>query len=442
MDEQRSKGAAIVPPTKEVSVIKPDSWLQIKALHREGRSKSAIARELGIDRKTVRRALAAERTPAFRPAARSSKLDSFKDYIRMRLADGMTNAVKLLRELKAQGYTGSISILRDCCAPLRAEQQRQASLRFETVPGEQAQIDWGHAWSLDALGKARRCYCFTMLLGFSRCLYAEFTQSMDLIALLRCHIHAFDYFGGLTRTVLYDNMKQVVLYRDAATDQLHFNPRFLDFACCYGFQPKACRPYRPQTKGKVENSIKYIRGSFLLGDPLLPLGPLNDHLRVWLDTVANVRIHATTREVPFERLEREHLLSLPAVPYDTSLSESRLVTSDCLISYQGNRYSVPARYVRRPVTVRDSDDGQLRVYHGSELIAAHRLSAEKGRMVINPDHTKDITRSKPDLRLSDGRSLPRLPALVAGPSVLLSALATEVARRPLAVYESLAEEAR
>ena len=107
----------------------------------------------------------------------------------------------------------------------------------------------------------------------------------------------------------------------------------------------------------MENSIKYIRGSFLLGEPLLPLEPLNDRLRVWLDTVANVRIHATTREVPFERLEREYLFSLPAVPYDTSLVESRLVTSDCLISYQGNRYSVPARYVRRPVMVRDAGDG-------------------------------------------------------------------------------------
>lgn len=442
MDELRNEGAAIVPPSKEVSVIKPDIWLQVKTLQREGRSKSEIARLLGIDRKTVRRALAAERTLVFRPAPRGSKLDPFKDYVRMRLADGVTNAVKLLRELKSRGYSGGISILRDFCGPLKAEQQRQAWLRFETVAGEQAQVDWGHAWRLDALGKARRGYCFTMLLGFSRCLYAEFTPSMDVLTLLQCHIHAFDYFGGLTRTVLYDNMKQVVLYRDAATDQLHFNPRFLDFACCYGFQPRACRPQRPQTKGKVENSIKYIRGNFLLGEPLLPLGPLNDRLRVWLDTVANVRLHATTREVPFERLEREHLLSLPAVPYDTSLVESRLVTSDCSISYQGNRYSVPARYVRRPVTVRDSGDGQLRVYCGTELIAAHRLSAEKGRLVVNPDHTKDILRSKPDLRLRDGRSLPRLPALVAGPSVLISALATEVTRRSLAEYEALAEEAR
>jgi len=186
-------------------VIKPDSWLQAKALHREGRSKSAIARELGIDRKTVRRALAAERTPAFRPAARSSKLDAFRDYIRMRLADGVTNAVKLLRELKVQGYTGSISILRDCCAPLRAEQQRQASLRFETVPGEQAQIDWGHAWCLDAFGKARHGYCFTMLMGYSRCLMPSLPEH-DLSPC--CAISTVSTLCGLTRTILYDNMKQ------------------------------------------------------------------------------------------------------------------------------------------------------------------------------------------------------------------------------------------
>lgn len=422
-------------------MIGPDSWLQVKSRYRNGESISAIARSLGIDRKTVRRALAAEQTPTFRPAPRGSKLDRFKDYIRMRMADGVTNAVKLLRELKGQGYTGSISILRDFCRPLRTEQQRQAWLRFETVPGEQAQVDWGHIWYLDAQGTRRRGYCFTMLLGFSRALYAEFTPSMDLLTLLRCHIHAFAYFGGLTRTLLYDNMKQVVLDRDAATGRPRFNPRFLDFACHYAFQPRACRPYRPQTKGKVENSIRYIRGSFLQGEPLAPLGALNDCLRVWLDTVANVRVHATTRELPFERLKQESLLALPAISYDTAAVATRLVTSDCLISYLGNRYSVPARYVRRPVTVRDSADGQLRLYHGAELIATHKLvEGAKGRMVTDPDHTRSILRSYAPS--GGGRLLSRVPETVSGSAALRSALAVEVARRPLAEYEALAEEVK
>lgn len=441
MVKRKCEVRAIMPPVKEADMIGPDCWLQVKNLYREGNSKSAIARSLGIDRKTVRRALAAERLPTFHPAPRSSKLDRFKDYIRIRMSEGVTNAVKLLRESRERGYTGGISILRDFCRPLRAEQQRQACVRFETAPGEQAQVDWGHTWYLDTLGRRRRGYCFTMLLGFSRGLYAEFTPSMDLLTLLRCHIHAFEYFGGLPRTLLYDNMKQVVLDRDAATGRPRFNPRFLDFACYYNFQPRACRPYRPQTKGKVENSIRYIRGSFLQGEPLAPLVVLNDHLRVWLDTVANVRVHATTRKVPFARLKQENLLVLPVPAYDTAAVATRLVTSDCLISYQGNRYSVPARYVRRPVTVRDSADGQLRLYHGVELIATHRLvEGDKGRMVTDPDHTRSILRSQLP---SDGRRLlPRVPGPVAGSSVLRSALAVEVARRPLAEYEALAEEAR
>jgi transposase len=128
VDELRNEGTAIVPPSREVSVIRPDSWLQVKALYWDGRSRGAFARELGVDRRTVRLALVADRTPAFRPAALGSRFDSFEDCIRMRLADGVIDAVRLLRELEAQGYTGSVSILRDWCAPLRVEQQREASL--------------------------------------------------------------------------------------------------------------------------------------------------------------------------------------------------------------------------------------------------------------------------------------------------------------------------
>jgi len=441
VDGMIDERSAIMPPLKEVDVIKPDLWLQAKMLRKEGCSKSEIARLLSIDRKTVRKALQSEKPPSYPVVKRSSKLDPFKDYIKMRLADGVLNAVKLLREIKQRGYTGKVSILRDFVRPLKQEQHRQAWLRFETVPGEQAQVDWGHFYCIDSTGKVRRCYCFTMILGFSRCLYAEFTSSMDLLSLLRCHINAFDYFGGHTRTILYDNMKQVLLFRDE-TGQLHFHPRFLDFACYYGFQPKVCQPYRPQTKGKVENSIKYIRQSFSQGEPLTTIAVLNHNVRVWLDSVANVRIHATTQKEPFERRKQEVLVPLPAVPYDTSRIESRIATKDCFISYHGNRYSVPARYIRQALTVRDSGDGQLRIYCRDKLIATHRLSTEKGQMILNPVHTRDILRPKSVRPTAGNIRLPAqqqagLPALVAFPEVLTRVV---VARRPLTVYEELAEE--
>lgn len=432
MDEMKDRGSVMMSPLKEAHMIKPDLWLQARMLRKEGCSKSRIARRLGIDRRTVRKALRAEKPPSYPSVKRGSKLDPFKEYLRMRLADGVINAVKLLREIKQQGYAGKVSILRDFVRPLKQKLRTQAWLRFETVPGEQAQVDWGYFYCVDATGRTCRCYCFAMILGFSRCLYAEFTTSMDLLTLLRCHANAFDYFGGHTRTILYDNMKQVLLFRDE-TGRLHFHPRFMDFACCYGFQPKVCRPYRPQTKGKVENSIKYIRQSFSQGEPLTTIPVLNRNVGVWLDSVANVRIHATTQKEPFERLKQEILVPLPAVPYDTSRIESRIATKDCFISYHGNRYSVPAHHIRQVLTVRDSGDGRLRIYYRDKLIATHRLSTEKGRMILNPVHTRDIL--QPESVRPTAASAPRSPL-----AAIPEALKIVVARRPLKVYEELARE--
>ncbi len=272
----------ILPLNKEAEMIKEDTWFQIKRLEKDGFSKSEIARLLGINRKTVRKAIREKKLPSYPSQIRISKLDPFKDYIKLRLQDGVTNAIKLLREIKQRGYTGSISILRDFVLPLRQEQKRQAWIRFETMPGEQAQVDWAHFLGEDPDGIRYRFYCFTMLLGYSRCLYAEFVPDMDLLTLLRCHINAFEYLGGHTKTILYDNMKQVILYRDE-TGTPHFNSRFLDFAHYYSFQPKLCQPHRPQTKGKDENSIKYIRNNFYQGERSYTIFTLNGKLREWLE---------------------------------------------------------------------------------------------------------------------------------------------------------------
>jgi transposase len=418
-------------------MTKPDIWLKAKSLAREGNSRSAIARELGLNRRTVRRLLARDEPPAY-PAApkliRPSKLDSFKDYVKLRLEDGITNAVTLQRELRKQGYTGGLSILRDFVLPLRQEKERQAFIRFETLPGEQAQVDWSHFVAPDAGQVNHRFYCFSMVLGYSRCLYAEFTARMDVLTLLRCHVHAFEYFGGLTRTILYDNLKQVILERDDVTQRHHFHPRFLDFANYYAFAPRVCWPCRPQTKGKMENGIRYIRISFAQGLRYTGLPDLNRQLRTWLDEVANPRIHAETRQHPFDRLKQEQLLPLPRIPYDTARIESRYVNRDCFLSYDGNWYSVPAPYIQHTVTVNDAYDGKLRIYSRDRLIAEHRLSTTKGRRVENPDHTRGIRPQRLPLQTEWRHHRDKLVRLG---DILPEVLAPIVAHRPLSAYEDL-----
>jgi transposase len=435
-----------IPPNKEEAMIKQDIWLQVKLFDKDGSSKSEIARLLGIDWKTVQKAISEEKIPSYPSRIRISKLNPFKDYIKIRLNDGVTNAVKLLREIKQRGYTGGISILRDFVLPLRQEQKRQAWIRFETMPGEQAQVDWAHFLGEDPDGIRYRFYCFTMLLGYSRCLYAEFVPDMELLTLLRCHINAFEYFGGHTKTILYDNMKQVILYRDETTGTPHFHPRFLDFAQYYSFQPKLCQPGRPQTKGKDENSIKYIRNNFYQGEKSYTLFTLNGNLRGWLDTVANVRIHATTREMPFERLKQEHLIPIPSMPYDTSRIESRIATKDCFISYHGNRYSIPFQYVRKALTIKDNCDGWLRIYDQDKLIATHKLGLDKGRMIIDPAHVTGLraaTHRQKGLLKSLAKANQEWRRHLAAPVLLkdvLNDVLVEVEKRSLTIYENLIEE--
>jgi transposase len=425
----------ILPLQQEAEVIQSDIWLRVKMLATEGYSKSEIARLLDINRKTVRKALRAEKPPSYPSRMRGSKLDPFKDYLKIRLEDGVTNAVKLLREIQQRGYDGKVSILRDFLLPLKKKRQRQAWIRFETMPGEQAQVDWAHFCAKDPFDQTCRFYCFTMVLGFSRCLYAEFTLKMDLPTLLRCHINAFEYFGGHTKTILYDNMKQVILYRDETTGEPHFHPKFIDFATHYSFQPKLCRPMRPQTKGKIESGVNYLRQNFFQGERFTILCTMNGQLRAWLDSVANVRKHGTTQEVPFERLKRENLIPLPLIPYDTSSVESRIATKDCFISYKGNRYSVPFQHVRKALTVRDRGNGFIQIYDKDELIATHRLGLKKGRMIVNPAHTQGLM---PSAHQRETRE--HLTGPVPLGEVLKTVLSTAVEKRSLLVYEQLGEE--
>jgi transposase len=294
--------------------------VEIRVLRRQGKSIREIARTLEVSRNTVRRYLRGEGLPRYERAARPSKLDAYKHYLAERVSAAAPEwipATVLLRELRALGYLGGISILKDHLATLRPVAKPEPLIRFETEPGRQMQADFA------TIRRGRdRLAVFIATLGWSRATYVEFVTDERLETMLGCHERAFYFFGGVPREVLYDNMRTVVTERDSYGPGLHrYNRTFLDFAHHHGFVPRLCRPYRAKTKGKVERFIGYLRASFYipLASQLSPEGlkvdrdTANARAGSWLREVANARVHATTGEIPLVRLEleRERLQPIP-----------------------------------------------------------------------------------------------------------------------------------
>ena len=287
--------------------------LEIRVLAKHGKGVREIAREVGASRNTVRRYLRDPEAARYRPRPpRPGKLAGFEGYIAERLAAAAPErleATVLLRELRERGYAGGYSILKEHLARLRPVTAPEPVVRFETAPGEQMQVDW----AVIRRG-VDRLSVFVATLGWSRAAYVEFVGDERLETLLACHEHAFLAFGGVPREVLYDNTRTVVLERNHYGRGRHrFHPGFLDFAGHCGFRPRLCQPYRAQSKGKVERFIRYLRGGFWvpLASRMAAEGVVVDQAAAnlavgrWLREVANARVHATTGEVPADRLEAE-----------------------------------------------------------------------------------------------------------------------------------------
>ncbi|MBI2761373.1 MAG: IS21 family transposase [Chloroflexi bacterium] len=414
-----------------------EEWLTIRELARQGLSQLDIARRTGRDPKTIRKVPREERpAPGRRVAvARTTKLAPFHEYLLSRTATGCWNAVVLADEPRPRGYTGGLTRIRDFLRPLRHEQrrQREATVRFETEPGQQAQVDWGHfgrIWD-HAAGRWRALYGFVFTLGYSRAQYLVFTTSADSEHFLACHLAAFAALG-LPERILYDNLKTAILERHA--DGTPVLPgRFADFALYYGFTPAFCQPYRPRTKGKVERSIGYVRQNFwprvsaavIAGT--LDLRALNGRAVDWVQTVAHQRVHGTTGEVVAARLAREQpdLGRLDARPrYDTAYQHLRRVGRDGHLSYQGQLYAVPLRYALATITVREALEGDL------TLVApdGHQLPT----VLVGTDPLSASVAPAPRPTASqDTRPLP----------LLGGAPAPVVPVRDLAVYEEVAHAA-
>ena len=233
-----------------------DELFLIRELSSQNLSISEISRQTGFDRKTVRKYLNLKTLPGpqKRPG-RKSKLDPFKPYILEKLNEGHYTAARLYREIKEMGFDGGKTIVKDFIKEARPKQGVPGVLRYETKPGVQVQVDWGELGTIEVDGKLKKLFCFNMILGYSRMRYVEFTLSTDTPTLIQCHLNAFEYFGGFTQEILYDNMKQVVIRRALKSSDSEWNSQFEDFFKCFGFIPRLCRPYRPQTKGKIENTV-------------------------------------------------------------------------------------------------------------------------------------------------------------------------------------------
>lgn len=359
-----------------------------------------IARQLGLHWQTV---ASWEKRPRYErrqsaPATRrASKLDAFKPAIQRLLATHAYSAAQLFTRLAEQGYTGRYSILKTYLRSVRPP-RAEAFLTLHFAPGQCAQVDWGSWGSIRVGNTRRRLSFFALVLCHSRQLYLEFTLGQSQEQWLACHEHAFAALGGVPVELMVDNCKTAVLAHAAGTAPV-FNPTYVDFARHYGFTIKACAPRRPQQKGRVENGVGYVKKNFLAGLELTDFAPLNPAARVWLETVANVRLHRETQRRPVDLFaeERPKLRPLPAAPYDAALVRPVRATNRCRVVVETNRYSVPPAYAGQLLTLKLYAD-RLRLFSGERFVAEHRRSYEKRQDLEQPDHVQTLLHERSEAR--------------------------------------------
>jgi transposase len=372
----------------------------IHDLKRQGLSVSAIARRVGCDRKTVRKYL--ERgleAPVYGPRApRPRLLEPFEGYLRERVAAFPDlSGKRLLREIRDLGYTGGYTMLTDFLREVRPPPRPSFERRFETPPGRQAQVDFAQfrvAFD-DAPEVMRIVWLFTMVLGHSRWLWGRFCASQDLQTVLRCHIDAFAAMGGAPSEVLYDRMKTAVIGEDG-DGVVTYNTSLAALLGHYGAVPRACRPYRAKTKGKVERPYRYVRQDFFLARRFRDMDDLNGQFESWRTEIANARLHATTGRVVDEHFAEEQaaLIPLPAVPYSAVLTVERRVSHEGMVSVGGNLYSVPDATRKRIVEVQHHPK-EVRIFEEGVLIAAHPVLEGKNQRRIDPSHRKPVPVRQP-----------------------------------------------
>jgi len=416
---------AVAPRSLEVPMLEAEAVRQMRDLVARGWGVKRISRELGLARNTVRRYLRGapaevQERPGARcltDVARSEALSIFEG-----AAEG--NAVVVARLLAERGIEASVRTVQRAVEERRRGMRADdlASVRFETAPGRQMQIDFGErrVWIADV---EVRVHFLVAVLSHSRRLFVKAflherqEQWLDGIAA------AFRHFGGVPLEMLGDNARCLVLGRDREAQTVIFNPTYLAFCKDWDVQPRACQPYRARTKGKTESGVKYVKRNAIAGRRFESFAAFEAHLAEWM-VLADTRVHGTTHEMPserFERDERQALRPLPARPLP-SLGKRlrRRVAVDALVDVDTVRYSVPYRLVRDTVEVLLSE-AEVRIFHGTEVVAVHARSFEPYSRVIDARHFDGLWR-RPQVEVKPvhgplgamGRSLADYAAVIEG----------------------------
>lgn len=364
--------------------------ITIKTLKKQGKLNKDIARDLNCHRNTVRNVLSREFPLEKQTRRKPSYFAVFKDRIEELLKKGISR-IRIWEMLRDE--YGIIKPYITLCKYVETNLEKEAAscIVQNTATGEEAEVDFGYLGLIrDLSGSLRKAYGLVMVLCFSRQAYYGVVYDQSVASLITACISAFSYFGGVPKRLKIDNLKSAIL-KNRRYD-LEFNQNFLEFAYHYGFVIVPCTPYEPQQKGKVENGIGYLKNNFMKGRTFSDRMDLERRLKEWMDSYANLRIHGTTRKIPYQVFvteEKDKLQKLPETPFSFYQSCQRLVKANCHINFGVNYYSVPSRYAGKTVEVRWQGN-ILKIIYQHEEIARHILGRGKGEYITNPAHYPDF----------------------------------------------------
>jgi transposase len=366
-----------------------------------------VARQLGVHHAVVRRVLRQSGLPQPKLHARPSKIDPYMPFVLQTLEKYPTlPASRLWHMLRERGFDGGQSRLREVVARVRPRPKAEAYLRLSTLPGELGQVDWAHFGTLRVGRAVRKLLAFVMVLSFSRKLFFRFFLDARMPSFLRGHVEAFEAFGGVPRTLLYDNLKSAVVER--VGDAIRFNTTLLELAAHYRTGPRAAAPGRGNEKGGVERAIRFIREAFFAAREVVDLALLNEQAAAWCLQVADARrwrpdSDKTVREA-FDD-ERPSLLALPPDPFPCVERVGVGVGKQPYVRFDRNDYSVPHQLVRRDLVLL-ADLDEIRICNGVDVVATHTRSWDAGQTVEDPQHIDALVQDK--RRARQHRGLDRL----------------------------------
>lgn len=398
---------------------------------------------MGISRNTVKKYLE-DPDLAFAPAKkgeRKSQLDPFIDNIDAWLKeDSEYSGTWIYDRLCNMGFSGSYEIVKRKVHELKEKMNHVAFMRFETEPGYQAQVDFGEFVVEHADLSSEKRYLFSMILGYSRKIYAELVKACDLPTFLDCHLRAFEYFGGIPEEILYDRMKNVFIGRFCGKNR--FNDTLVGFSIHYGFEPQVAPAYAAWVKGKIERPYSFIREGFWRGYGYSHLETANRDLALWIKQ-KDQRVHGTTHEVVEKRFEREkvHLGGFPKNPFDTSYRIYRKAHKDCTVRFEANSFVLPHELAGKPVVLRVKNN-EMRIFSDNQLVVTYAIPPGKGNLVQDPRFYEALRKDRQmnSRKYHNGRRMKGRAKRTISPSKPLYDMDVEI--RPALIYDHLIEEVR